>query len=136
MVRAAHGRKSPSFTLPFIPSHQGRGVLDTVFQKPKEHGPCHGRRKASMRVQSFSSSQRIIVNGKIATIKNLGYYLLGKDPPGEYMIVNLDEKKLKSLMKPKRVVTAEGYLTMGAEKSMIEKIDGKGYRSDGKANAQ
>jgi hypothetical protein len=32
MVRAAHGRKSPSFTLPFIPSHQGRGVLDAVVK--------------------------------------------------------------------------------------------------------
>jgi len=62
--------------------------------------------------------------------------IIYKDPPGEYMIVNLDEKKLKSLMKPKRVVTAEGYLTMGAEQSFIEKIDGKIYRSDGKANAQ
>jgi hypothetical protein len=26
------------------------------------------------------TKERIIVNGKIATIKNLGYYLLGKDP--------------------------------------------------------
>jgi hypothetical protein len=77
------------------------------------------------------AKERITVKGKIAYMKDRGYYLTGEDQPGEYIIVNPNEKKLKSLMNQKKIVTAEGYLTMGADLIFIEKIDGKKYSGDG-----
>jgi hypothetical protein len=82
------------------------------------------------------AKERIVVKGKIAYMKDMGYYLTGEDQPGEYIIVNPNEKKLKSLMKQKKIITAEGYLTMGADLFFIEKIDGKKYRGDGKPAAK
>lgn len=95
-------------------------VVETGFaqvQTPKEGG-----------ASSPQQMQKITVKGKIAYMKNLGgYYVNGEDPPGEYMVVNMNTKVLKKLMKSGKTVTIEGHLTIGADHLFIEKIDGKKY---------
>ena len=82
------------------------------------------------------AKERIVVKGKIAYMKDMGYYLTGEDQPGEYIIVNPNAKQLKNLMNQKKTIRAEGYLTMGADLFFIEKIDGKKYRGDEKPVAK
>jgi hypothetical protein len=70
---------------------------------------------------------KITIKGKIQHMEQLGgYYLLGENPGGEFMIVNQNPKVLGTLMKSKKTVTVEGSLK-GAEWLTIEKIDGKLY---------
>ncbi len=70
---------------------------------------------------------KITIKGKIQHMDQLGgYYLLGENPGGEFMIVNQDPKVLGTLMKSKKSVTVEGSLK-GAEWLTIETIGGKPY---------
>ena len=70
---------------------------------------------------------KITIKGKIQHMEQLGgYYLLGENPGGEFMIVNQNPKVLETLMKSEKTVTVEGSLK-GAEWLTIEKIDGKPY---------
>ena len=72
---------------------------------------------------------KIAVTGKIAYLKYLGgYYVQGEEPAGEFMVVNQNPRILKYLMKSGKTVSIEGYLKMGADHLVIEKIDGKKYR--------
>jgi len=67
------------------------------------------------------------IKGTINYMKELGgYYVLGEQPGGEFMILNQDPKVLEKLMKSKKIATFEGSLK-GAEWLTIEKIDGKPY---------
>ena len=73
--------------------------------------------------------QEITVTGKIQYMKNLGgYFLMGKDPFGPFIIVNQNPPLLKSLMKANRTMTIDGFLTLGADFLFIERIDGKKYK--------
>jgi hypothetical protein len=72
----------------------------------------------------------IVVQGKIAYLKQLGGYILnGETPAGEFIIVNQDPQVLEKLLKNANKVKIEGRLR-GAEFLTIEKIDGKPYRGE------
>jgi hypothetical protein len=69
----------------------------------------------------------VVVTGKIAFMKQLdGYIVNGKDPAGEFIIVNQNPQVLEKLLKSAKMVKIDGYLR-GAEFLTIEKIDGKPY---------
>jgi len=82
------------------------------------------------------AKNRIVVKGKIAQMGSVGYYLQGEDPASEFIIVNPNEKKLKSLMKKGNTVKIEGYTTIGADRLFVEKIEGKKYQGDSKSAVQ
>ena len=101
--------------------------------------PCMAQQPAASKDSAPvkpEAKERIVVKGKIAYMKDMGYYLTGEDQPGEYIIVNPNAKQLKNLMNRKNTIRAEGYLTMGADLFFIEKIDGKKYRGDEKPVAK
>jgi hypothetical protein len=80
--------------------------------------------------------ERIVIKGKITEMKSAGYCVQGEDPPEVFIIVNQNAKQLQGLMKKGKTVKVEGYTTVSVDRLFIEKIDGKKYRGDGKANAQ
>jgi hypothetical protein len=80
--------------------------------------------------------ERIVIKGKITEMKSAGYCVQGEDPPEVFIIVNQNAKQLQGLMKKGTTVKVEGYTTVSVDRLFIEKIDGKKYRGDGKANAQ
>ena len=72
---------------------------------------------------------KVTVKGKVHYMKSLGgHFVMGEDPPGEYMIVNKDPKLLEELMKSGKTVIIDGHYTIGADYLFIEKIDGKAYQ--------
>jgi hypothetical protein len=74
-------------------------------------------------------AQTITVTGKIQYMKNLGgYFFMGEDPPGAFIIVNKNTTLLKRLMKTNETITIDGHLTLGADYLFIEKVNGKKYR--------
>jgi len=84
---------------------------------------------ASYGQEQKKNVQRITIKGTIGYHQNYGGYTVRQDPVGELFIVNQDQDRalLKSLMDSKRKVTIEGYLTIGADHLMIEKIEGKKF---------
>ena len=83
---------------------------------------------AQHQVQKLEGA-KVTVKGKIEFMQALGgYFVMGEDPPGEYMIVNQDQKLLENLKKAGKTVIIEGHYTIGADHLFIEKIDGKAYR--------
>ena len=77
---------------------------------------------------------KITIQGKIGHMEQLGgYFVLGVEPGGEWMILNQDPKVLEQLMKSQKTLTIEGRLR-APEYLTIEKIDGKPYT--GKAASQ
>jgi hypothetical protein len=82
------------------------------------------------------AKDRLMIKGKIGQMGSAQYYVQGENPPGEYLIVNPNAKQLQGLKKRGKTVRVEGYTTVSADRIFIEKIDGKSYRGDGKANAQ
>jgi hypothetical protein len=100
---------------------------------------CIAQQSAATKESSPVKSEakdRLTIKGKIVQMGSTGYYLQGEDPPGEFMIVNPNEKQLKSLMKKGNTVKVEGYTTVSADRLFVEKIDGKRYRGDGRPTAQ
>ena len=76
----------------------------------------------------MEKGQPVIVNGKVAFAKALGgYYVNGKDPAGEFMIMNQDPKLLEGLLKSGKNITIDGRLR-GADFLFIKKIDGQPYQ--------
>jgi len=74
---------------------------------------------------------QVTIKGKIGYMESLGgYYVQGEDPPSELFIVNKNQKVLKKLKNSGKTHTIKGYLTIGADHLMIEKIDGKKYSAD------
>jgi hypothetical protein len=75
----------------------------------------------------LEKGQPVVVTGKIAFMKQLdGYIVNGKDPAGEFIIVNQNPQVLEKLLKSAKMIKIDGYLR-GAEFLTIEKIDGKPY---------
>ncbi len=72
--------------------------------------------------------EKIIIKGKVNFQKSLGgFFVMGEDPFGEFMIVNPNPGLLEELHKKAKTILIEGYLTIGADHLFIEKIDGKPY---------
>jgi hypothetical protein len=73
---------------------------------------------------------KIVLTGKVDYVKTLGgYYIKGENPPGEFMIVNKNDKVFDKLMKSKKAVKIEGTLK-GTEWVTVEKINGKKYTAE------
>ena len=72
-----------------------------------------------------------MVKGKIASFGGR-YYVLGQNPPGEFLVENENPKVLGGLLKGGKILTVEGHLTLGADLLFIEKIDGKPYSAQKK----
>ena len=68
----------------------------------------------------------LTVEGKI-TFLGGRFYVLGKTPPGEFLIVNENPVLLGRLQKEGKYLTVEGHLTYSADLLFIEKIDGRPY---------
>jgi hypothetical protein len=80
---------------------------------------------------SGKDTPQVTITGKIGYMESLGgYYVMGEDPPSELFIVNKNQKMLKKLKNSGKKHTIKGYLTIGADHLMIEKIDGKKYSAD------
>ena len=73
---------------------------------------------------------RIVLKGKVDYMKMLGgYFIKGENPPGEFMIVNKNDKVFEKLMKSKNTIKIEGTLK-GGEWVTVEKINGKKYTAE------
>jgi hypothetical protein len=73
---------------------------------------------------------KIVLKGKVDHMQMLGgYFIKGEDPPGEFMIVNKNDKVFEKLMKSKKTIKIEGTLK-GAEWVTVEKINGKKYTAE------
>jgi len=82
---------------------------------------------AQGQAQDTKEQFKTTIKGKIDHSKQLGgYYVLGVEPGGEWMILNQDPKVLEQLMKSQKTLTIEGRLR-APEYLTIEKIDGKPY---------
>jgi hypothetical protein len=76
----------------------------------------------------MEQGQQIVVKGKVSFAQRLGgYFINGRDPAGEFMIVNQNQALLKGLLKSKKNVTIDGHLR-GADFLFIEKINGRPYK--------
>jgi hypothetical protein len=73
-----------------------------------------------------ADQNKIIIKGKIASFGDR-YYVLGQNPPGEFLIENENSKVLGALLKEGKILTVEGHTTLGADLLFIEKINGKKY---------
>jgi hypothetical protein len=83
---------------------------------------------AQRQVQTLEGT-KVTVKGKVESMQALGgYFVMGEDPPGEYMIVNQDQKLLQNLKTSGKTVIIDGHYTIGADHLFIEKIDGQPYR--------
>jgi hypothetical protein len=77
--------------------------------------------------QTKEGVNKIVLKGKVGFMQMLGgYFIKGEDPPGEFMIVNKNDKVFEKLMKSQKTIKIEGTLR-GAEWVIVEKIDGKKY---------
>ncbi len=73
---------------------------------------------------------RIVLKGKVDYMQMLGgYYIKGENPPGEFMILNKNDKVFDKLMKSKKTIKIEGTLK-GADWVTVEKINGKKYKAE------
>jgi hypothetical protein len=80
--------------------------------------------------QTKDGVNKIILKGKVDNMQMLGgYYIKGENPPGEFMIVNKNDKVFEKLMKSKKTIKIEGTLK-GAEWVTVEKINGKKYTAE------
>ena len=91
---------------------------------------CSGFFQQPAAVQGIEGT-KVTVKGKIDYMKNFGgYYVTSDDPPGEYFIVNQNQKLLEQLFKNRKAITIDGHFTIGADHLFIERIDGQPYTGE------
>jgi hypothetical protein len=72
------------------------------------------------------SASGVTVQGKFVYLDRIASYMLkGERPMGEWIVVNPDPAVMDELVKSGKSVTVEGYLSGGADRLRIERIDGK-----------
>ena len=94
-------------------------------------GPCLAQQQGTAPAPATKAEavQKVMIKGKIAYVKSVGYVINGEDPAHEFVITNQNPRLLKKLMKSGKSLTIEGHFDKGADRIFIEKIDGKMYKA-------
>ena len=97
-------------------------------------GPVFANGQSKMPA-SAANAEKEIIKGTIDYNERLGgYFIRGVEPGGELFIVNQNPTVLKKLKESGKTLTIQGRTTeTGAEYFFIEKIDGKKYTVNKKA---